>query len=262
MNEEKVIITISKDELEKLNKESTPADYVRYVQNVGTDYLWVYLTEYLRYLNDQAREITTDISNFESAIRVVQKGFRYYSEKNNALRYYFYGYFSHQQDELLKKVYSVYNHEHIERMLNKKYLRDIIAYLYTKGTVQQKDLVKYLKISKTNIDRTIQPLIDCSFVEKIKLGSAFYKLTASGYEYYRKNKNKIKKPYFEACLYGIDNEFDKLYNFDKEDIETVGIPTSCRIEHYQKELSDSYEYFEMVSADNEQHYFSIKQEFM
>lgn len=261
VKEEKNITSISKDELEKLHKELTPADYVRYIESVNAEHLWTYLTEYMRYLNTHVHEVTADINKIESAIRVVQKGFRYYSEKNNALRYFLYGYFSNQQDELLQKLYIICNHERIEQILSKKHLREIISYLYVNDIVQQKDLVKYLKVSKTNINHIVMPLIECGLVEKIKAGAAFYKLTSSGYEYCRQKKNETPETHVQVSfeIDYIDDAYDKLQDFDKGGVETDIQPVSLRA-NYRKKLDGDEHYWEIRDCDRK--YSSAKRKFL
>ena len=263
MKEEKTVIRISAEELEKLHKELTPADYVRHIESVNTELLWTYLTEYMRYLNAHAHEVTADINKIESAIRVVQKGFRHYSEKNNALRYFLYGYFSNQQDELLQKLYIVYNHERIEQVLSKKHLREVISYLYVYDIVQQKDLVNYLKVSKTNINHIVTPLIECGLVEKIKAGAAFYKLTSSGYEYCRQKRNETPKMYVQVPFeidYTDDDEFNKMQDFDKVGIKTDIQPASSLRADYRKTMVSSGNYWE--TGDSDRNYSSAKRKFL
>lgn len=251
MSEENAVVDLSAENLERIYNELAPADYVRYVQEIDTEFLWLYLTEYVHCLNNQLLDTKKDLSKIESAIRMVQKGFRYYSEKNDALRYYFYGYFSHQQDEILQKMYINYNRDRLERLLSKKHLRELIEYLYEHDIVQQKDLANYLRISKTNIDRKVMPLIEYGLVEKIKTGFVFYKLTATGYEYCRQKRNEVQDPYIADSFsheFATDDDFDMLPDFDKEDTKIALLSITNRRYNYQKEVSSNINYEETVYA--------------
>lgn len=263
--EEKSLIRISQEELAEVYKQLAPAEYVKLVQQIETEQLWFYLTEYMRHLNDQTQEVLLDIDRIESVIRVVQKGFRYYSEKNDALRYYLYGYFAHQQEELLQKLYVIHNREQIERILTKKHLREIISYLYDHEIVQQKVLVNHLNVSKTNIDRIVQPLIDCGFVEKIKVGSAFYRMTSMGYEYYRNNMLQSQKTHIaiDAKVEGYDDcESFRMQNYEREDAGYDIVFTTNRRRIYQKEFSATVRYLESEQKDFDQSYLSEKRKFL
>lgn len=124
----------------------------------------------------------------ESVVHIINKGFKYSSKQDNAMKYYYYGYYSHMQEVLIAKLSECLIQDQIRQVMSTKHATDILICLFTKGILRQKDLSEIIKINKSNLIRKINQLIECQLIRK-QVGPkvVLYELTAKGYEYCRIN---------------------------------------------------------------------------
>lgn len=145
--------------------------------------------------DDQYSQLRSLISNLKKEIientysdsldyiNIVLRGLHHISKKNNALAYFYYGYFSAQKEQLMDLLETKKEEQLIDNALVKDSSGEIIQYLYKNGEVKEKDIIEELHIKKN----CIEPLVTCGLVElKQECFSDFYSLSSNGYIFYNK----------------------------------------------------------------------------
>ena len=129
--------------------------------------------------------------------QLLTKGLRLDAQKNNALKYYYYGIFQTYIDEALNRANKEAEEVAMMDLLSQKYTLVILKTLYDKNECYQSQLAKELKVNRSNLYRIMQKLIKAKWVEQRKLNKCFYSLTAIGRLKYseKKQDNEEKKPY-------------------------------------------------------------------
>lgn len=155
-------------------------------EKIPVDSLWKSLSTYVAQLKIASGLNTLDV--LESFIHIVYKGFYHKSECANALRYFYWGYFAREQEEVIRNASKDCRAKAISIISSKKHFTDIIFYLYTNGCSQQRDLVKYLGVDKSNLSRLLRDLVNCGLVNKMSGPKyVFYELTQEGYNYFKQH---------------------------------------------------------------------------
>lgn len=150
------------------------------------DTLWKSLSAYVSQLKIASSLNMLDV--LESFIHIVYKGFYHKSESANALRYFYWGYFAREQEEIVRNASKDCKAKAISIISSKKHFSDIIFYLYTNGCSQQRDLVKYLGVDKSNLSRLLMDLVNCGLIIKMSGPKyVFYELTQEGYTYFKQH---------------------------------------------------------------------------
>lgn len=180
-NNEKLI------DLKKLNlTHSVAIDFVNQCRNISDDQLVNQLLLYINVLEEAIKKLKWD--ELEPIVHVINKGFKHVSEEAGALKFYYFGYYSHIQEDLIKKFSEQIFQDKIQQLAQTKHIKEILEYLYECGCSRQSEISKNLKIDKSNLSRKMEYMIESDLVDK-RSGPkcVYYELSASGYEYCRKS---------------------------------------------------------------------------
>lgn len=185
MSDQKKVGTIPFD-MTQLTQENA-VKWVIQCEKTPIDALWKNLSAYVSQLKIASSLNTLDV--LESFVHVVYKGFYHKSEIANGLRYFYWGYFAREQEEILRNASKDCKAKALSIVSSKKYFSDIIYYLYTNGCSQQRDIVNYLGVDKSNLSRLLQNLVNCGLIIKMSgPKSVFYELTQEGYNYFKQHE--------------------------------------------------------------------------
>lgn len=182
---DQVEICVKQLDMTQLTQENA-IKLVNQFEQVSIDKLWENLSAYVSQLRVAAN--TNTLETFESFIHIIYKGFYRKSEYANALRYFYWGYFAREQEELVQDASRNIKAKAISVISSKKYFTDIIFYLYTNGCSQQRDIVKYLGADKSNLSRLLRDMVNCGLIIKMSGPKyVFYELTQEGYTYFKQH---------------------------------------------------------------------------
>lgn len=185
MSDQKRVCGIPLD-MTQLTQENA-VKWVIQCEETPIDALWEDLSAYVSQLKIASSLNTLDA--LESFIHVVYKGFYRRSEIANGLRYFYWGYFAREQEEIVRNASKDCKAKALSIISSKKYFSDIIFYLYTNGCSQQRDIVNYLGVDKSNLSRLLKNLVDCGLIIKMSgPKSVFYELTQEGYDYFKQHE--------------------------------------------------------------------------
>ena len=118
-------------------------------------------------------------------VRIVVKGLHFASDSTGMERFYSYGRFTAQIENLLEDAMAQKRERDINTGVTARTaFAPIVRYLYRNGACQQKEIVADLHMDKANLSREMTKLEESGFVNKTK-GSKFvyYELTQRGYIY-------------------------------------------------------------------------------
>lgn len=168
-------------DMTKLSSEDA-VTLVEQCEKIPVRYLWEKLSSYIRQLKIAANY--NSIDTLDSFIHIVNKGFRYKSEEANALRYFYWGYFSHMQEQLLQMFDEEARRKTISVISSTKHFAPIMQYLYLNGCSRQRDIALRLEIDKSNLSRVLKALVNCGLLNKMTGPKhVFYELSPDGYAY-------------------------------------------------------------------------------
>lgn len=159
-------------------------DLVVQCEQTPVEELWKKLSMYITQLKNISGFCGPD--DIEAFTHVVYKGFYRKSEEANALRYFYWGYFAREQEDVVRAVGKDYKLKAIDLIASAKHVPEIMHYLYTNGCSQQREIVKSLGVDKSNLSRLLKILVNCGLIAKMAGPKhVFYELTHDGYSYYR-----------------------------------------------------------------------------
>ena len=182
---EKIDERTARFDMTQLTQENA-VKWVIQCEKIPIDSLWKSLSSYVAQLKIASNLNTLDV--LESFIHIVYKGFYHKSECANALRYFYWGYFAREQEEIVRNTSKNCKAKAISIIASKKHFSDIILFLYTNGCSQQCDLVKHLGVDKSNLSRLLRDLVNCGLVIKMSGPKCvFYELTQEGYTYFKQH---------------------------------------------------------------------------
>ena len=198
MNEQiiKKISTITSEMIRQDVSMRNAVEFVELCDKISEESILDILDSYILALEEASKSGNGEY--IESIVHIINKGFKYFSEKNDAIKYYYYGYYSHIQEILVEKLSEYLIQDQIHQAVNTKHSKEILIYLFTKGVLRQKDLSELIKINKSNLARKIDKLIECKLIcKQVGPKVVLYELTAKGYEYCRtngltRNQNELK----------------------------------------------------------------------
>lgn len=182
MSDEK-ITPVAQCNLAQLTQEEA-VDLVVQCEQAPVEELWKKLSMYITQLRTASCCCALDV--IESFTHVVYKGFYRKCEEANALRYFYWGYFVREQEDVVRAVSKDNKLKAIDLIASAKHFPEIMHYLYTNGCSQQREIVKSLGVDKSNLSRLLKVLVNCGLITKLSGPKhVFYELTHDGYSYYR-----------------------------------------------------------------------------
>ena len=183
-------------ELSRLNQKE--AEYVVALINTinNEDDIINLLSNYIIKINDLSEKYEEE--RVISFATIVEKGMIYLSKQAKSSKYYYMGYYAGKQERLLQEFKNRKALQNTEALFHLKYIKEILGFLYTKGSARLSDLADYFNINRSNLSRKMNLLIDNNLVDK-KIGPkiVIYELTSYGYSICNDNSlNLINRLYF------------------------------------------------------------------
>lgn len=140
------------------------------------------LSLYIKSIEKSIKLISYD--NLKKLTSIVHRGLKFKSEQAGALKYFYFGYYSRGQEEILKQADEYYRRIKIGEIASKKHFNSIMSYLAINGISRQRDISCSLHINKSNLSRILDEVVEYKLVNKMAGPKVvFYELTASGYKY-------------------------------------------------------------------------------
>ena len=177
---------------EKINisESAVPScDAVQFISqcdNVSEDGVRTFLSQHLSKTDTHLKQ--QDKEYIEKYIRIITKGLRKKSKQANALRFFYYGYYIRQLEELLERNKNEVIAAARMVLVSKKHYSDILRFLYEKGCSQQKNISESLGINKSNLNRIMNQLLDNDLVVRsVGPKCVFYELSSPGYRFVRES---------------------------------------------------------------------------
>lgn len=180
---DKGIATRAQCDLVGLTHEEA-VDLVVQCEQTPVEELWKKLSMYITQLKNISG--CCGLDDIEAFTHVVYKGFYRKSEEANALRYFYWGYFAREQEDIVHTASKDNKLKTFDLIASAKHFPEIMHYLYTNGCSQQREIVKSLGVDKSNLSRLLKILVNCGLIDKMSGPKhVFYELTHDGYSYYK-----------------------------------------------------------------------------
>jgi DNA-binding MarR family transcriptional regulator len=178
---------------------STAVDFVNHCREISDEQLVNQLLMYINALQEATE--TREWDEIEPITHVVGKGLKHLCEEESALKFYYLGYYSRFQEEIIRDFSKQIVQNATQQLLQAKHIKEILEYLYEFGCSRQSEISKELKINRSNLSRKMEIIVEHELINK-RSGPkcVFYELSASGYEYCRKKGiGKIPVGKVEHC---------------------------------------------------------------
>ena len=181
MSNDKTLLDFKKSSL----THATAVDFVNHCREISDEQLVKQLLMYINMLREAIGTCKWD--EVEPIAHVVGKGFMHLCEERSALKFYYLGYYSRIQEELIQNFSRQIFQNATQQLLQTKHVKEILGYLYEYGCSRQSEIAKELRINKSNLSRKMEVIVEHKLINK-RIGPkcVFYELSSSGYEYCRK----------------------------------------------------------------------------
>ncbi|MEE1124605.1 MAG: hypothetical protein U0L18_01530 [Acutalibacteraceae bacterium] len=199
------------------NQEFKPKDFVEKCVESSSEESTELLALYTKSIEKSIKSISYE--SLKKITSIVYRGLKFKSEQAGALKYFYFGYYLKNQENILKQANEYYQRIKIEEIKSKKHCDSIMEYLLINGISRQKDISSDLNIDKSNLSRILNEMSEYKLVNKIEGPKAnFYELTVNGYKYCKSHSfnsgSTIKK------IIVLDS--DRLLSYHKSQISTKG----------------------------------------
>lgn len=163
-----------------------------------------------------------------NSYELIAKGLRNDAQKNEALKYFYYGVFQASVDEIVKKKKDEIDNTEMLDLLSQKHTGVILTFLYNEKECYQSQLSKALNMDRSNLYRIMQKLIKANLVEQRKSSKfCFYTLSAQGKQKYAEKEKAVhhKKPMVKFSSLDKYQNYEIMY-LDKTDDLDEWMPIS------------------------------------
>lgn len=203
-------------------------DFVEGCADVPTERIVQYLSSYIALLEKSMHKF--DWEKIESIVHIINKGFRYMSEEAEALRYFYLGYYSHVQEELLATFSEYLIQDSIKNILQSKYVREILEFLFINDCSRQVQISKALNINKSNLSRKADAMVEAGLIcKRVGPKCVLYELSSTGYETCKKYGIGKRRSMFGITLRAV-------IPVEKNDLKTLYYDTEAVPEVYREDF--------------------------
>ena len=239
---------------------SDAVQFILQCDSVSEDELKTYLSQHLAktdtHLKQRGKEDT------EKYIKIITKGLRKKSKQANALRFFYYGYYIRQLEELLERYKTDVIASARMVLVSKKHYSDILKFLYKQGCSQQKNISESLGINKSNLNRIMNQLLDNDLVVRsVGPRCVFFELSPSGYKFVRESsmvvdltdKPNLSKMLLQRPVQRLKSEVQQNTDFEYaklfSNITERWIPTKRNIEYHSYMRDESPLFAQKANGD-------------
>lgn len=189
MGESKELVNLEEPELSLANA----IHFVNRCRGFSIDQLVNQLDTYINVLRNAIKGQQWE--EVEPVVHVIIKGFKRICQETDALKYYYLGYYSHLQEDLIESFTKNLLQDKLQQIVTTKHTQEILEYLFESGCSRQSEIAKKFRLNRSNLSRKMDLMVSNSLVIK-RSGTkcVFYELSAKGYDLCRSG-GVLKKPF-------------------------------------------------------------------
>lgn len=124
------------------------------------------------------------LEDVENAL-ALSRGLKQDAQKNNALKFFYFGVYQAQIEALQKEVKMNQKMAREQDVIDRKHFPEIMQILYSRQICRQIDLARALNMNRSNLSHEMDRLVNVGYVEQQRIGKfKYYSLAPLGVSYY------------------------------------------------------------------------------